>query len=382
MDDWEFILLKFFGRSAKNQKPKVAVIELDSNIFMLAESVSPSRWLLSYFMIGKFGNYLIGLPNHWDSFDQLFRKHGGIAYLLPTHRLLDHEAMGRLFSLFGLQTISPAKMKFDFPQVATCQLFSSLKVTAVESNGLAIKWFGRFNKVSFATGQSNEPDRDVDINFPRFYQGEISKFKEDILDPAAQEFVEPINLTAKLDRHFKEDRLVTWHIPDTNIIACYDDLDYDRNDADFLGPMPRRDLAKSLASAGAKMTSGNVWSWDSIVVNFTRVGKTLASEPLDGVKIDPYSIWIMTATEAAFFLMDHLSGDTDQLNRHLLMLADKLPYNLAKVDVRMRAQEDKVSASRLIADLMREIEPTIEHFRRFRVKGLTGSRMQPHENQH
>ena len=64
-------------------KKTAQIINLNDKVKVLCEFGDNGNWSFSYFILGSYGNYLLGVPNEIENFYDFFQKNGGIKNFLP-----------------------------------------------------------------------------------------------------------------------------------------------------------------------------------------------------------------------------------------------------------------------------------------------------------
>lgn len=138
-------------------------------------------------------------------------------------------------------------------------------------------------------------------------------------------FEQPV--TGQIDKYlFLADR----HL---RLISVFDDLTYDRADADILSPPMRRHLAQTLAKHGFKQSSGTVFKNKDIGIKcILPKAHALGASPFDVTRFTQRSegdFYVLTPTQTACFFIDHYDID-DAVNR-VADLIQRQPINILKI---------------------------------------------------
>ncbi|MEM6846789.1 MAG: hypothetical protein AAF580_01770, partial [Pseudomonadota bacterium] len=122
-----------------------------------------------------------------------------------------------------------------------------------------------------------------------------------------------------------------------NLLSVFDDLRYDRSDADMLSPTMRRHVSEKLRPLGFKQISGTTFENPAADVRFLMPkSHALGASPFDISRYTPkreQDFYVLTPTQAACQIIDNYSLDfavdaiKDLISRqpvNLLRLADYL----------------------------------------------------------
>ena len=138
-------------------------------------------------------------------------------------------------------------------------------------------------------------------------------------------FKQPV--TGQIDKYlFLADR----HL---RLISVFDDLTYDRADADILSPAMRRHMAQTLAKHDFKQSSGTVFKNKDLGIKcILPKAHALGASPFDVTRFTHRNngdFYVLTPTQTACFFIDHYDVD-DAVNR-VADLIQRQPINILKI---------------------------------------------------
>lgn len=352
---------RFFKKKYHNVS---AVIQRSDNVYELLERCSEDVWLVSYFLKGSFGNFLVGLPKKWQHFDHVFRSSGGIAYALPTEvswRGCDQT----LFAKYGPSWICGSDQVFwkHVPNVCPAMPIPSLKRLRQSSQGMTSDWDGEFKQEKFSTARG-ENDHET-LDFSRLKTGRTTAQLKSIEQ-------RPHEQASSLNRVCSELGLVTYHREGSNFLVCFEDVFFESHDQDFLGPAERKALTGALKKLGASQISGQKWQKGGLTFNMPGAKRNLMTSTIEGFGFNQHEIWVVTATQYALHLMQHLQLSERAVFEELRLLVGSLPVNLDKIFVLGKSDPQFHLSAVMRGELNAAQAPTLEHFRKFRVNALKG----------
>lgn len=118
-----------------------------------------------------------------------------------------------------------------------------------------------------------------------------------------------------------------------NILSVFDELRYDRSDVDMLSPGMRKHVAKRLARAGFKQSSGRLLTHNEIRARCHLPKPTvLGASPfhtMDHISSYEYDFFVLTPTQTAGAFVDHY--DLAEAVERICALVEKQPINLFKL---------------------------------------------------
>ena len=112
------------------------ILTLGNKCYILCEASNEKTWKLSYFIVGTYGNYLLGVPNNPQIFENLFRSCGGIKHFLIINwdNSNNHDC-SYLFKKYGASAIFSKKVSDSFPcQIYNDPLLVELKIVLHDEN--------------------------------------------------------------------------------------------------------------------------------------------------------------------------------------------------------------------------------------------------------
>lgn len=120
---------------------------------------------------------------------------------------------------------------------------------------------------------------------------------------------------------------------DLNLLSVFDDLRYDRSDADMLSPAMRKHVGEKLRPMGFKQISGTVFENKSADVRFIMPkSHALGASPFDISRYTPkreQDYYVLTPTQAACQLIDNYS--LDRAVASIKALIARQPINLLRL---------------------------------------------------
>lgn len=118
-------------------------------------------------------------------------------------------------------------------------------------------------------------------------------------------------------------------------LSIFDDEHYENYDYDIVGPADRRRIARALASAGFRQTSGRILQSPQLVLEFPKPTRLLAGDPaieLERVLERRESVPFATPTQVLLSTLRRLRDDAlDVLESDLVAFVREQPANLDKV---------------------------------------------------
>ena len=381
------LVKQIFGTKAPEQKS--CTIEINERCLCLAEITEYGDFNLSFLFIGSYGNYLVGTPRDYETFDRIFYNRGGVKYGFPLS-LCQQEARGfeALFKRYGLSLITEhTELNWQLPSLkASMAAINDLKFEVFsyaglpglrcESGGRALVFhdliIGDGQSVSFAKSDT-EPEEELDersytlenfhkrgdILIPSRFRGsaidlagclagecqvEQKPFAAFITDQSAKG-LPSVSQMEKLERSGIElsitditnklvaGRFIFNHDEATNTIAFYDDVEFERNDFEVLSPISRMQLQTLLVEAGYKRCMGGIYSHQHAVrapeFFILPPPRSLMSGLLDMFNARGHEqTVILTPTQQAALI---IGSGRDDKNERLLVLAQSLPINRRKL---------------------------------------------------
>ncbi|MEM7404799.1 MAG: hypothetical protein AAF458_05865 [Pseudomonadota bacterium] len=373
--------LPFLGATLKRRPTRI--FRLSEHAYALACPAERHCWTLHYLLRGTYGNYLLGDPPLDDDLSFVGEGIGGIAKVLPFAPTPGPDA-ARWFSRFGCRWVIPENPD-DIPFGAVPMdafersTFTGLRGVRCESVDAGYVWRFRWRGLTVSAGVSpgSGPGPRGSLRLPHQVFG-----RDGDLDRAI------VSLQTSLSTAAASDCLAALNasrptlcvaVDDLGLIACYDDIQFERNDIDIIGPTQRRELDELLTGLGFERVNPHCYRSHAAVVRIVEPPRTQLNEPLNGVELEPGAITFVTATQAAFeILLAPWTPDrrVDELRR----LVALLPVNLRKIDTVLKRRPELLEGhprERLMAHLWGLQEDTVAYYKPRKPRGLYGRLFRP-----
>lgn len=409
------LVKQLFGTKAP--EPKSCTIEITERCLCLAEISDSGDFNLSFLFIGSYGNYLVGAPRDYETFDRIFYNKGGVKYGFPLS-LCAQEARGfeALFRRYGLSVVTERNLNWQLPTLhPNMAAINDLKFDVFSHAGLPglrCESQGRaliFHDLILADGQSlifaqsesqgqgktlEHFHKNGDILIPSRFRGsaidlagclagecqvEEKPFDMFVTDQSAKglpsisqmekESATSIELSiSDITAKLKNERFIFNHDQVTNTIAFYDDVEFERNDFEVLSPVSRMQLQTLLVEAGYKRCTGGIYTHQHArkAPEFFILPppRSLMSGLLDMFNARGHEqTVILTPTQQAALISGSAREDK---NQRLLVLAKNLPINQRKLSDFLRdgglAMDESIKAEfsslqRAVTDKYRRLKP-------------------------
>ena len=290
---------------------KPIIHQLEQNIFTIF-GLGAGASLLR----GKFGNYLFGTADP-DLADvkALIEAVGGIKYQFPlaSSAAYDHLPV-RLFKVFGSQLIAMNEKFYTvFCGKLPCfhykeRIFTDLTVDITNQKvlKLGIRFRGR-------------PYRLTEMGV-----------------------IESLNFLEQIISDLNKYRYVFHYDENTNSIAFFDDIEFERNDYEVISPGVRKNFAQILGKHAFSHLGKGLFSNGVDKVYVSPPPRVLMSGPIDSLKLCPdAAIKIVTPTQMAILILE---AENEEKISDLINLARVLPFNLKKLDFYLRNSKNQISS--------------------------------------
>lgn len=367
------VLTLTIAEIAKRGELAPLVVKVRPDIHALVEPVQGAPCQVSYLLVGTYGNALLGMPSQWHRFDRVFWGSGGLALVFPTEPSRDAGSELELFQRFGPRWVAPDPRAWPHVPAITPTDLSSIRVRGVDRPSDNYRWDIEFKTTRIHVGwQLLAP-----IPTALLLQRHLSSHMEAVAMSVETSQPAPVagspeDLAGRLQHLLASSGHVTWHLPGSALVACFDDIRFEPNDYDILTPRQRYQLAKALRANGIECRTSREWLWRGVSIRIPRAPRLLGANSLDYVNLDPQSIWVLTATQMATHILRTSSLSHQQRAKRLLELVSNLPVNLEKLRSMMLDRFGDLEGIRLLRDLRTNQSETVAYFRRHRVKGLLG----------
>ena len=282
---------------------KPIISQIDHNIFTVS-----GNGLGASLLKGKYGNYLFGgIDASQPEIKDLIRGIGGVKYQFPLVSGFKYDHLPiRLFKVFGSQMITMSKQLYSqFADKLPCfdyqeRSFTDLAVKVInhEEYKLGIRFRGKHYRLPAL--------------------GLIDSF----------EFIEQILIDLKKSRY------VFHYDENTNSIAFFDDIEFERNDYEVISPGVRNNFSQILGKHQFKRIEKSLYSNGANKVYITPPPRVLMSNPIDELRHCPDATCkIVTPTQMAILILE---ANNEEKLEDLISLASVLPFNMKKLETHLR----------------------------------------------
>jgi hypothetical protein len=313
------------------------------------------------------------MPSQWDRFDRVFWGSGGLALVFPTEPSRDAGSDLELFQRFGPRWVAPDPRAWRHVPAITPTYLSGIRVRSVDRPSDNYRWDIEFKTTRIHVGWQLLASTTTALLLQRHLSSHLVPVATSVeTGQPAPVAGSPEDLAGRLQHLLASSGYVTWHLPGSALVACFDDIRFEQNDYDILTPRQRYQLAKALRANGIECCTSREWLWRGVSIRIPKAPRLLSANSLDYVNLDPQSIWILTATQTATHILRTSSLSNEQRARRLLELVSNIPVNLAKLRAMLLDRFGDLEGISLLRDLRTNQGETVAYFRRHRVKGLLG----------
>lgn len=366
-------MLTLISSIAERGKPPPVVVELRPDIYLLVEPSQRPRCQLSYLLIGTYGNILMGMPRQWHHFDKAFAGSGGLALVLPTELSDDTDRDLDLFRRFGPRWLVPESPAWAHIPASTPTCLSGLHVRGVDQFSDTYRWDVDFKTTRVLAGWRLPAADSSALLLHRDLPGNVEQVAMTVRNAqAAAAAASPRELAVRLQHLLASSGHVTWHLPGSTLLGCFDDIRFEQHDYDILTPRQRYQLGRAFSANGIEQLSSREWLWQNVPVQIPKAPRLLGVNSLDHVNLDRHHIWILTATQVAIYILRTASLSEQQREQLLLELVSRLPVNLEKIRPMVLDRFGDRAGILLCRNLRINQGETVAYFKRHRVKGLLG----------
>lgn len=359
--------MKFFF-SLKSQE----IRQVDEHLFVLFQK-NGLKHQLSYFLRGVYGNILAGVPQFNDEMARFVKAQGGVFRVFPFHSQFGPNEQ-QWFQRFGCSLVvtdAESQTPHIIPVLASgAHPVVGVEVMAFEREASMYHWAFKWRQ------------RILCSPHPRAARGMIlSDRLEDDLDSLCQRLgavdtqdLQHMPASALLARfQVIEPQTLMWPIDELGVLAVFDDIAYEMQDCEFLGPRQRQEIASLMNHLAFRRESGNLYRGPGgVAIRLAKPIRSLTADPLAGMALEPGDLGIVTPTQAALLILRHKGQSLAWQRDCLLNLVARLPVNLDK----LRAPIIELFAAKEAAALNQALKAcqhsTMTHYKRARPKGLTG----------
>ena len=364
--------MSFLKMLSHKSRRKAKVLSLAPRLFVLGEREGEG-WRASFLWCGIFGNYLIGIPKNLSLFKPLLTAKGGVKAVLQVEESADYkESAEEIFSFAGAYLITG-------DSVPGWQIPSS-RHHAIYHHDFQIRWLGRdedgHNKWFIKTQDSillvGQPDLREEHNPELEVYLLHRKIDADELNAVIGS---PDNLDALthfgvgLSEFFNAQRVIHFFEKDLPFIAVFDDIEFERNDFEVIGPTARKQLVKLLQNYGASTKGGQVFTRGPHEIALAKPNKALASHPLDSINQKRSRINIVTPTQYWLALLES-DLSAERKSEIAERFAEVMPFNWRKVKAPSQIQW---TDSQFINRLRLKQKVCTEHYKERRPRGVLGA---------
>ena len=363
--------MSFWKRFGNNRR-RYKIIAPRPRLFVLGEKTAEG-WHSCFLWCGTFGNYLIGLPRSMEPFKQIIAAKGGVKAILLTREENHFQSSAEtLFQFAGAYLIAG--------DVVPSWQIPSYRHHAVYHHDFRFKWLGKNdggNSWLIETADCHLLVGRTTVKDQKTCGTNVVMLQESIADNDLEKVVgipRDIGGLGKfgcsLSEFFTSRRVIHYYNPALPLIAVFDDIEFERNDFEAIGPTARSQLTKLLQEYGASQKSGQLFSMDDNEIHLVGPNRALASDPLDCVTIKDDRLTIVTPTQ---YWMALLEADIEEPIRQKLAVnfAATLPFNWRKTFPASLVRWEKNST--FMKRLRAKQKNCIEHYKRRRPKGILGA---------
>lgn len=133
------------------------VLKISKKMSLLCERLDAKTWRVSYFLIGPYGNFLIGKPLSWKTFDKFMESKGGTHWVLPFEVSSDQDDDLSLFRRYGCRWLVDEQDQ-DFDHVPAAYPFiKGIKLQKRNKKADRYDWGFEFDDVLFKSVVDENP---------------------------------------------------------------------------------------------------------------------------------------------------------------------------------------------------------------------------------
>lgn len=359
-------LRRFLEEKKLLEDPGYRILPIDRNLTAFGEwNAGQDSWDISYLYQGVHGNYLLGTPLQLDTFREQLTLRGGVKAVFinqASHRRTAEE----LFRFTGCYYVAKERYPWEMPGYENEKIYHHDFKSDFDHGGWQFETpreYFLYGKNTYKPGAKSKAIRHLPARIPgaRLNDRHIHSYKA------------YLTASKRLARLFTENRILFYQHPELPLIAVFDDIEFERNDYEVIGPKARWQLQKVLTELEfTRQIRAETFALDGIVVQLSPRPRSLASELADGMILEQTKIYLCTPTQYWHLLLNQPIEPSlrDQI---ALEMAKTLPFNFPKVK--------SVTAATLDPSLIQEVQTHQRlvkvHFRAAKPKGIIGRRYKP-----
>ena len=355
-----------------NTRRKTKVLSVSSKLFVLGER-SGKGWHTSFLWCGTFGNYLIGLPREVEPFKPLLTAKGGVKAILLVENTENLQKVAeQLFRFTGAYLIAgDYAPSWQIPSSRHHSVYHHDFQTSWLGNDESgrNKWLIKVQGASLLVGESSDAARVGSATevlvLHRAIQ--VDDLGQSVSIPRTELSLADFGLS--VSQFFKSQRVIHFFAKELPYLAVFDDIEFERNDFEVIGPTARRQLVTVLQDFGASTKAGQVFSKNGQEIALAKPNRVLASHPLDSIDTKSGRLYIVTPTQYWLALVD-----SDLSEEAKLGIAEDfaavMPFNWRKVkDSSQKCWQDSQFLTRVKA----KQKICVDHYRSRRPRGVLGA---------
>lgn len=358
-------------------------MKITDDLHGFAETTDGNAWTLHYLMRGGYGNYLLGGPSLDPALVERVDSFGGVYRVLSFHETLPDDAQ-RWFVRFGCRWLVPDQGEeldvgpVPLDPLTTTPLAGLRRVTAAaaaEGREWSFTWRGNHVVAGFGRALAIRPNHSLAL--PAVLRGSAGAIKKEL-----QRLSQDVRgvLPSKLLKSMARDRpMVCLPLDAFGLVVCFDDIHYERNDVEFIGPKQRRQLRDLLEAKGYHSVAGNHFRRDGQDVRISEPPRVLMYDTTQRPTWHKGAVTFVTATQGALEILLSELPVEERLSM-LLQLAARVPVNIPKLRVTMKRRPELIGdldRETFLAKLQATQDPAVAHYKQRKPAGLFGRIYEP-----